>query len=333
MPFFPTTAFPTRAGRFVVACALGSACSVVAFTAMHTPAPVRTDAPSVSLHQAPAEPKAPKASPFVGPPAPVRVADSATVDQTFTQAAQSLGMDDATISDLSKAFGSKVDLTRDLRKGDTLSIVYDQTPGAHASDVPTDPLAVRLTTGSESHDVYLHRNLDGKALYYSQDGASTEPAFSRYPLDFTRVSSNFSPNRLDPVTHRWQSHDGVDLAAPIGTPVHAAAQGTIRFVGRQTGYGKMIVLDNPPPYSTVYAHLSRFAKGIKNGATVARGQVIGYVGETGWATGPHLHYEVRVNDVAEDPLTVALPNDEQDRLHGDERQRFAQQAATLGAML
>lgn len=113
-------------------------------------------------------------------------------------------MDGTTIADLSKAFGSKVDLTRDLRKGDTLSIVYDQTPGAQASDVPTDPLAVRLTTCSESHDVYLHRNLDGKALYYSKDGASTEPAFSRYPLDFTRVSSNFSPNRLNPVTHRWQ---------------------------------------------------------------------------------------------------------------------------------
>lgn len=95
----------------------------------------------------------------------------------------------------------------------------------------------------------------------------------------------------------------------------------------------MIVLENPPPYSTVYAHLSRFAKGIKNGATVARGQVIGYVGETGWATGPHLHYEVRVNDVAADPLTVASPNDEQDRLHGDERQRFAQQAESLSAML
>jgi murein DD-endopeptidase MepM/ murein hydrolase activator NlpD len=333
MPFFPTFAFPPRAGRFVVACTLGCACSVAAFTAMRTHAPVRTDAPAVSLHPSLAETKAPKAPVFIGPPAPVRVADSATVDQTFSQAAQSLGMDAATIAGLSKAFGNKVDLTHDLRKGDTLSIVYDQTPGAHASDVPTNPLAVRLTTGSETHDLYLHRNLDGKALYYSKDGGSTEPEFLRYPLDFTRVSSEFSPNRFDPVTHRWQSHDGVDLAAPIGTPVHAAAQGTIRFAGRQTGYGKMIVLENPAPYSTVYAHLSRFAKGIRNGTTVERGQVIGYVGETGWATGPHLHYEVRVNDVAQNPLTVALPDDEQDRLHGDERQRFAKQAETLSAML
>jgi murein DD-endopeptidase MepM/ murein hydrolase activator NlpD len=333
MPFLPTAAFPAKAGRFVVACALGCACSAVLFNALNVRAPLKSDAPAVALSPdaKSTPPKAAAAPPFIGPPAPVRVADSATVEQTFSQTAQSLGLDTATIAELARAFGNKLDLTHDLRRGDTLSIVYDQLPGAQSSATPGDPLAVRLTAGAESHDVFLHRNLDGKPLYYSKDGASTEPSFVRYPIAFTRVSSEFALRRLDPVTHRWQSHDGVDLAAPIGTPVHAAADGTVDFVGRQTGYGKVIVLQNPPPYSTVYAHLSRFAKGLRDGAKVKQGQVIGYVGETGWATGPHLHYEVHVNDVAQDPLTVALPTD--DRLHGEERQRFAKQAESLRALL
>jgi murein DD-endopeptidase MepM/ murein hydrolase activator NlpD len=333
MAISTTTAFPLKAGRLLLTCVYGSACSAVIVGAYlaHAPSEIKKDQPAVSLKQSATPPQAAVAAKppvFVGPPAPVRVADSATVDHTFSQAAESLGLDQGTISSLTKAFGNKLDLGKDLRRGDTLSIVYDEPKGA---DVPANPLAVRLTTGSSSHDVFLHRNLDGKPLYYLKDGESTEPSFLRYPIAFTRVSSEFALRRLDPVTHRWASHDGVDLAAPIGTPVHAAAQGTVEFVGRQTGYGKVIMLKNPPPYSTVYAHLSRFAKGLRNGATVKQGQVIGYVGETGWATGPHLHYEVHVDDVAMDPLTVALPTD--DRLRGEERQRFAKEAEKLSALL
>ncbi|WP_245933034.1 M23 family metallopeptidase [Caballeronia novacaledonica] len=271
----------------------------------------------MSLRRSPAPP-----APAAPPPAPARTTASATVDQTFSDAAQSLGIDQGTIATLTEAFASTVDLRRDLRKGDTLRVVYDRPQD-------DEPLAVRLTTGSSSHDVFLYRDPSGEARYYAIDGKSTKPPISRYPVAFTRVSSDFSLRRLDPVTHRWQSHDGVDLAAPIGTPVRATAQGTVTFVGRQTGYGKVIMLENPPPYSTVYAHLSRFAKGIRNGGAVKRGQVIGYVGETGWATGPHLHYEVHVDDVAMDPLTVDLPGDE--RLHGEERQRFAKEAESLSA--
>ncbi|SAK43690.1 peptidase M23B [Caballeronia hypogeia] len=329
MPFIPTTASPGKAGRLFFACAIGSVCTVVICDALHRthePSIDKDDAPVVALR--PGTPPA-KPAPPPAPPAPVRTTESATVDETFSQAAQSLGIDQGTIATLTEAFGNKVDLRRDLRKGDTLSVIYDRAPG---SDAPIDaPLAVRLTTGSSSHDVFLYRDPEGEARYYSKNGNSTKPAFSRYPVDFTRVSSDFSLRRLDPVTHRWQSHDGVDLAAPIGTPVHATAQGKVTFVGRQTGYGKVVMLENPPPYSTVYAHLSRFAKGLRNGATVQRGQVIGYVGETGWATGPHLHYEVHVDDVAMDPLTVSLPGD--DRLRGEERQRFAKEAESLSAAL
>jgi murein DD-endopeptidase MepM/ murein hydrolase activator NlpD len=320
MPFSPVTALPGKAGRLLFTCAIGSVCTLVICDALHRPhAPSidKDDAPAVSMRQS----DVPATRRFVGPPAPVRTTESATVDQTFSEAAQSLGMSSDTIATLTEAFASDIDLTRDLRKGDTLSVIYDR-PQA-------EPLAVRLTTGSSSHDVFLYRDPEGEARYYSKDGESTKPAFSRYPVAYTRVSSDFSLRRLDPVTHRWQSHDGVDLAAPIGTPVHAVAQGKVTFVGRQTGYGKVVKLENPPPYSTVYAHLSRFAKGLRNGGTVRRGQVIGYVGETGWATGPHLHYEVHVNDVAMDPLTVELPGD--DRLHGEERRRFAKEAESLSA--
>jgi len=162
-------------------------------------------------------------------------------------------------------------------------------------------------------------------------GVSTKPAFDRYPLAFTRVSSGFSLHRFDPVAHRWQSHDGVDLAAPPGTPVHATARGVIRFIGRQTGYGKVVVIQNPAPYSTTFAHLSRFAKGLRRGSHVTRNQVIGYVGEPGWATGPHLHYEVHVDNVPRDPLTVGLP--ERTPLRAAELQQFEARVAQLTALL
>ena len=334
MAFSPINAVPGKAGRLFFACAIGSVCTVVVCNSLvrtHAPSQLKEDAPAVSLRQS-ATPAAAPAKPAPAPapaPAPTRVTESAPVDESFSQAAQNLGIDQGTISTLTAAFGNKVDLQHDLRKGDTLSVIYDRPQGGQAAhDVP---LAVRLTTGSSSHDVFLYRDPEGEAHYYLRDGKSPKPAFSRYPVEFTRVSSEFALRRLDPVTHRWQSHDGVDLAAPVGTPVHAAARGTVTFAGRETGYGKVIKLQNPPPYSTVYAHLSRFAKGIRSGGTVKRGQVIGYVGKTGWATGPHLHYEVHVDDVAMDPLTVALPGD--DRLQGEEQQRFAKQADVLSADL
>ncbi|SAK50953.1 peptidase M23B [Caballeronia fortuita] len=324
MPSLSSTALPGKAGRLLFTCAIGSLSTIVICNTLHRPPapPVgKDDTPTVTLPQRNARP--------APPPAPARTTQSATVDETFSDAAQTLGIDDSTIATLTEAFASTVDMRRDIRKGDTLSVIYERPQGGAAAH--DEPLAVRLTTGASSHDVFLYRDPAGEPRWYSKDGESTKPAFSRYPVAFTRVSSDFSLRRFDPVVHRWQSHDGVDLAAPIGTPVHAAAQGTVKFVGRQTGYGKVVMLENPPPYSTVYAHLSRFAKGLRNGATVRRGQVIGYVGETGWATGPHLHYEVRVDDVAMDPLTVELPGD--DPLQGEARRRFAKEAQALSAEL
>jgi len=129
----------------------------------------------------------------------------------------------------------------------------------------------------------------------------------RSPVSFTRITSGFSLARFHPFLQTWRAHKGVDFAAPSGTPVHAAGDGKVASAGWQNGYGNAVVLQHGALYSTVYAHLSRFATGIKPGARVAQGDVIGYVGQTGWATGPHLHYEFRVNNEQRDPMTIALP--------------------------
>ncbi|MGG1946882.1 peptidoglycan DD-metalloendopeptidase family protein [Trinickia sp. NRRL B-1857] len=256
---------------------------------------------------------------------------SVTIDSSFADAMRRLGVDENITALLVRSFAGQIDFRHDLHKGDTISLVMppaQAASGAQAADGV--PLAVRVVRGDTDHDLFLHRDLQGKPFYYTAEGRSGAPAFARYPLAYTRVSSDFSARRLDPVTHQWQSHDGVDLAAPIGTPVHATARGTISYIGWETGYGKFVVIDNAPPYQTAFAHLSRFAKGLHRGSRVRRGQVIGYVGQTGWATGPHLHYEVRVADVAHNPLTVTLPNDT--RLHGEERKQFAQHADRLAAL-
>jgi murein DD-endopeptidase MepM/ murein hydrolase activator NlpD len=251
---------------------------------------------------------------------------------------QRLGLDASVTALLVRSFAGQIDFRHDLRKGDTISLVMPAAANAAPAAEPARvaqatgdiPLAVRISRGDTDHDLFLHRDLGGKPFYYTANGRSGRPAFTRYPLAFTRVSSNFSARRLDPVTHQWQSHDGVDLAAPTGTPVHATARGTISYIGWETGYGKIVVIDNVPPYQTAFAHLSRFAKGLHRGSHVRRGQVIGFVGKTGWATGPHLHYEVRVADMARNPLTVTLPGDTP--LRGDERKRFAQRANQLAAL-
>jgi len=354
----------TRIGKAVLACALSSACaafmlspflfghrvdddtpaSTVTPPAAHDADALRAshldaasaagatlnDAPSaLTSHapQAPASSAAASAAPNASPTDPH--IEFATVDSSFAEAMQRLGVDANVTNLIARSFASQIDFRRDLRKGDRIGLVMRPASGAQA--VQNEPLAVRVSRGGTDYDLFLHRDLKGKPFYYTADGLSDKPSFSRYPLDFTRVSSNFAARRLDPVTHRWQSHDGVDLAAPVGTPVHATARGTISYIGRETGYGKFILIDNMPPYQTAFAHLSRFAKGLHRGSHVRRGQLIGYVGQTGWTTGPHLHYEVRVNRVARNPLTVMLPDNS--RLHGQERKRLAQRAKRLAALM
>jgi murein DD-endopeptidase MepM/ murein hydrolase activator NlpD len=134
--------------------------------------------------------------------------------------------------------------------------------------------------------------------------------FIRTPVDFTRISSKFNPNRLHPIFKTSKPHRGVDYAAASGTPVKAAGDGKISFAGKQNGYGNVVIIDHGRGYQTLYAHLRGFARGTRRGATVSQGKIIAYVGQTGWATGPHLHYEFRINGTHKNPVTVKLPNDD-----------------------
>jgi len=162
--------------------------------------------------------------------------------------------------------------------------------------------------------------------YYSFDGKSLKKAFLKSPLEFSRVSSGFSM-RVHPISGQWKQHKGVDFAAAIGTPIRASGDGVIESIGGQNGYGNVVVLKHWANYTTAYAHMSRFANGLRKGSKVSQGEVIGYVGMTGWTTGPHLHYEFRVNNEPRDPMSVAVPNAQP--LGADELARFKHVAGDM----
>lgn len=283
-----------------------------------------------------AAPPAVAASTPEAPPARTAGYTVKTIDgqATFVDAASLAGLNAEATYRVAKALRNRIDFRRDWKESNRVSFVFDRKDrsGHKAQRHPVMPAAVRVVTSAGQHDIFLYRNLDGKAFYYTRNGDRARGrGFLRYPLRFRRISSPFSLHRFDPVLKRWQPHDGVDLAAPTGTPVHATANGVVTFAGVQTGYGNVIEIRNHPPYSTLFAHLSRFARGIRVGTRVKRSEVIGYVGATGWATGPHLHYEVRVHDVPKNPLTVSLPPAEP--LHGRELSRFASRSEKLAGLL
>jgi murein DD-endopeptidase MepM/ murein hydrolase activator NlpD len=223
-------------------------------------------------------------------------------------AADAVGLPDAITGQIADVFSGDIDFHHDLHRGDRFGVVYEMR------DVDGQPagagkvLAVEFVSKGRTFRAFLWRGADGSEGYYAEDGRSLRKSFLRSPLQFTRVTSGFSQARMHPFMQTWRAHKGVDFAAPSGTPVHAVGDGKVTVAGTQGGYGNVVMLQHAGPYSTVYAHLSRFAAGIKTGVQVAQGELIGYVGQTGWATGPHLHFEFRVNNDQRDPLTIALPN-------------------------
>jgi murein DD-endopeptidase MepM/ murein hydrolase activator NlpD len=168
-------------------------------------------------------------------------------------------------------------------------------------------LAARFVNRGKEYLAVRYVDPEGQAGYYSPDGRNLRKAFLRAPLEFTRVSSGFNLARRHPVLNMIRAHKGVDYAAPTGTPVRAAGDGRITFMGRRGGYGNLIEIDHIRGVSTAYGHLSRFARGVRQGTRVSQGQLIGYVGMTGLASGPHLHYEYRINGVHKDPQSIKLP--------------------------
>ena len=229
------------------------------------------------------------------------------IDSSLFEAVEAAGARDQTAVALADIFGWDIDFVLDVRPGDAFVVTYDEIwrDGAYLRDGPIE--AAQFVNQGREFRAVRYTDPDGGSHYYTPDGRSLHKAFLRAPVEFTRVSSRFNSARVHPILNLIRAHKGVDYAAPIGTPVHAAGDGRIRFAGWKGGYGNLVEIEHSRSIVTVYGHLSRFARGTQVGAHVTQGTVIAYVGMTGLATGPHLHYEYRVDGVFKNPQTVALP--------------------------
>ncbi len=237
---------------------------------------------------------------------PRLVYKSATIDSSLFAATDAAGIPDAIALQVARVFATDIDFHTDLRRGDRFSVVYEMIYDSGELVGPGRIVAAQFVNAGHAYQAVLFADEDGHDGYYSLDGSSRAKAFLRSPVEFTRISSRFG-RRFHPIFRNWRAHTGVDFAAPKGTRVLAAADGVVVSAGRRGGYGNAIELRHGAGITTLYGHLNRFARGIRAGARVHQGEVIGYVGMTGWATGPHLHYEFRIAGVYQDPLRVALP--------------------------
>jgi len=246
-------------------------------------------------------------------PAPVAVRWSMAAGEIRSSlfgAADAAGLPDAITLQLADVFGAEIDFYKDLQRGDRFAVVWETRSVDGETIGQGRIVAAQFESRGKTFQAFLFRDDEGRDGYYGADGAALRRAFLRSPMEFSRITSGFSNARFHPILQTWRAHRGVDYAAPVGTPVRATGNGIVTFAGQQGGYGNVVVLKHQGAFSTLYAHLSRFAPRLRNGARVTQGDVIGFVGQTGWATGPHLHYEFRVADVQRNPLTVALPGGE-----------------------
>lgn len=205
---------------------------------------------------------------------------------------------------MAKLFSTDIDFHQDLRRGDQFSVVYEMLYQNGEPVRVGKVLTAEFINQNKSYRLAYFESPDGDGDYYTPDGRNLRKAFLRSPIEFSRVSSGFSSSRFHPILNKWRAHKGVDFAAPSGTGILATADGKVSFVGTKNGYGNVVEIKHHESYSTLYAHLSRFGK-IHVGEKIRQGEVLGYVGRTGLATGPHLHYEFKVAGVHNDPMTVA----------------------------
>lgn len=256
---------------------------------------------------------------------------SGSIQGSLFGATDAADVPDRIASEMADAFSGDIDFHKDLRRGDHFSVVYEAFYVDGRLIKTGRLLAAEFINQGNSHQAIYFKNPQGRDGYFTAQGQSMKRAFLKSPMPFDRISSGFSSGRLHPVLQIWRAHKGVDYAAPTGTPVRAIADAKVSFVGKQGGYGNLIVLNHQSPYSTAYGHLSRFGKGIKRGDNVSQGQIIGYVGATGLASGPHLHYEFRVNGAQRNPLAMKLPTAYP--LEGRYKAQFAAHAQPLVARL
>lgn len=232
---------------------------------------------------------------------------SAKITSSLFGATDAANIPDSIAIQLADIFESEINFHTDLRNGDQFNVIYEGSYHQGALLKTGEVLAAEFVNNGKTYRAIGFKDNDGKMQYFTPEGKSLHKSFLRSPLEFTRVSSGFSLARYHPVLQRVRAHKGVDMAAPSGTRVKASGDATVSFVGRKGGYGNVIVLKHQQGISTVYGHLSRFAPGLRVGKKVSQGEIIGFVGMTGVATGPHLHYEFLLNGQHRDPMKVALP--------------------------
>ena len=232
---------------------------------------------------------------------------SGVVKGSLSTTAQRLGIPSKLIRQMTTILSKQVDFAHGVRSGDRFSIAYEAQYVKDKLVGIGDIIAVSYTNRGNTAQAVRHISANGTRDYYTPKGESFKKAFSRYPIKFSHISSTFTASRYHPILRYRRAHKGIDLAAPIGTPIQATGDGTIKTIGRHNGYGNMIEIKHDKTYSTVYGHMLKFQKGLSKGSRVRRGQVIGYVGQTGLATGPHCHYELHVHDQPRNPTSTYLP--------------------------
>lgn len=232
---------------------------------------------------------------------------SAEIRYSLFGASDAAGIPDGVATQLADIFGGDIDFHRDLRKGDRFSVIYESISHLGKPVRAGRILAAEFVNAGKAYRAAWFQGSDGGGGYYTADGKNIRKAFLRSPLEFSRITSGFTTSRFHPVLQKFRAHKGVDYGAPVGTRVKATGDGAVEFVGVQSGFGKVVILRHQGRYQTVYGHLSGFAPGIRAGSRVSQGDIIGFVGATGLASGPHLHYEFRVNGVHQNPLAMALP--------------------------
>ncbi len=239
-----------------------------------------------------------------------RISQVATgsIDQSLFLAGQDAGMSDNLIMALAGIFGWDIDFALDIRQGDSFIVMYEELylDGEKVAD--GNIIAAEFINDKRTYRAYRYTDSNNKTEYYSPDGKSMRKPFMRTPVDLARISSHFNLRRKHPVLNKIRAHKGVDYAASTGTPIKATGDGKVVHRGRKGGYGNTIILRHGNTYTTLYAHMSKYARKTSVGSRVKQGQIIGYIGSTGLATGPHLHYEFRVNGVHRNPLKVKLPS-------------------------
>ena len=232
---------------------------------------------------------------------------SGTIESSLFLDGQKAGLSEGLIMELAHIFGWDIDFALEIRAGDQFRVLYEELylDGEKLRDGSI--LAAEFTNHGKTHTAVRYENSHGEIGYYDADGHSKRRAFMRSPIKFARVSSRYNPKRWHPVLKKWRSHKGVDYAAPRGTPIRATGDGRVVHRGTKGGYGRTVIVEHAGKYTTLYAHMSKYSKRAKRGGRIKQGQVIGYVGKSGLATGPHLHYEFRVHGRHRDPLRVKLP--------------------------